>query len=516
MADQLLTPEQFAQSIKAKYPDYASVPDAELAAKMLEKYPEYRSKVKTTADFSAENEEPSAAMRAASQFYEKSPLAAGVGLVKGVANVVQHPLDTYFGLAPIADTAKGLLKAQWDQAVTAAQKAKEATHGGGVLSATEALGHGLAAILPVLGPAAADVGEHGASGDIAGMAGGAAGLLLPFAAKYGLERRAAANPAKADLLRREAEQQVSQRVLAPGNPRYKGTAAAIAPEMLDRKLAGGRLELQQMAEEGMDAAAQKIDAAINDSGGRQAPIPTKPILDALSQKIDELSTTHSATGEVTPIPTAVGRVENLTKLRDYIKNLGPDVPFDQIRKIRDDFYNEAAKSGGYERSGNVQLADTAWAAREAGSAIREALAQAMPETAPHNAEYAFWKNLDAVLDPTMGRPKNMTPNQVGVTGGAMTQAAVIASQVPGIGKPIAALVVGKLLPALREAQASPAWQLASATKKMQIAKAIQNGDIGVAKGMLLKIASEAPRTIDGVPAMATATDEESTPSRVRR
>jgi len=233
MADQLLTPEAFAQSIKAKYPDYASVPDAELAAKMLEKYPEYRSQVQAPADFTAQNEEPSAAMRAASQFYEKSPLAAGVGLLKGAANVVQHPLDTYFGLAPVADTVKGLAKAQWDQAVTAAQKAKlaaAAARGGNVreaaLSATEALGHGLAAALPVLGPAAADVGEHGARGDIAGMAGGAAGLLVPFGVKYGLERRAVANPAKADLIRREAEQQVSQRVLAPGNPRYRGVSKA--------------------------------------------------------------------------------------------------------------------------------------------------------------------------------------------------------------------------------------------------------------------------------------------------
>jgi hypothetical protein len=43
----LLTPEQFAQSIKAKYPDYASVPDAELAQRMLTKYPEYRDRVQT-------------------------------------------------------------------------------------------------------------------------------------------------------------------------------------------------------------------------------------------------------------------------------------------------------------------------------------------------------------------------------------------------------------------------------------------------------------------------------------
>jgi hypothetical protein len=471
-------------------------------------------------DFTAQNEEPSAAMRAASEFYEKSPLAAVVGVAKGVRKVWDHPLDTYFGAVPIAETVKDLAKAQWDQAVTAAQKAKAAAvaaRGGqtteAALSATEALGHGLAAVLPILGPAAADVGAHGARGDLAGMAGGAAGLLVPFAAKYGLEQRAAANPARADLLTREAEQQVAERVLAPGNPRYRGTAAALAPEILDRKLQGSRLELQQMADEGMDAAGQQIDAAINASGGRQAPIPTQPILDAMTKRIDDLSVTHPATGEVTPIPTAVGRVENLTKLRDYIQAQGPDIAFDQLQKIRDDFYAEAAKKGGYERAGNVQLADTAWAAREGGSAIREALAQAMPETTPHYAEYAFWKNLDTVLDPALGRPK------AGVTGrlsipGAIVGAAV--SKAPGLSA-TGALVVSKLYGAIRDAQASPAWQLASASKKMAIARAIQNGDLSIAKGMLLKLAETAPRglTAPGL-ATATASDAPPTPAVVQR
>lgn len=476
-------------------------------------------------DFKAENEQPSAAMRAASEFYNKSPLSAAVQTAKGVGNVIAHPLDTYFGLAPLADAAKGALKAQWDQGVTAAQKAKAAMHAAGqgngreaALSATEAMGHGLAAILPLLGPAAADVGEHGARGDIAGMAGGAAGLLTPFAAKYGLERNAVPNAGKADLLKREAEQQVSERVLAPGNPRYKGTAQAIAPQILDRKLQGGRLELQQMAEEGMDAAGQKIDAAINTSGGRQAPIPTKPILDAMTKRIDELSTTHPATGEVRAIPTAVGRVENLTRLRDYIKAFGPDVPFDELQKVRDDFYAEAAKRGGYERSGNVHLADGAWAAREGGSAIREALTQAMPETTPHYAEYSFWKNLDAVLDPSMGRPKTGTAT-TGVTGGLHTTGAIIGaaagSGVPGLA-PAAALVVSKLLPALREAQASPAWQLASASKKMQLAAAIKSGQLGKSQYLLLQIAKGAPRA-SSVQSPVLSTDEEtSTPATVRR
>src|SRR6478609_2008179 len=57
MADpqQKLTATEFAQRIKAQYPDYAEVPDDVLAAKMLDKYPEYRDRV-ITPDFSVKNE----------------------------------------------------------------------------------------------------------------------------------------------------------------------------------------------------------------------------------------------------------------------------------------------------------------------------------------------------------------------------------------------------------------------------------------------------------------------------
>lgn len=43
-----MTPEEFAKSIKSKYPQYAQIPDAELTQKMLAKYPQYRSQVTST------------------------------------------------------------------------------------------------------------------------------------------------------------------------------------------------------------------------------------------------------------------------------------------------------------------------------------------------------------------------------------------------------------------------------------------------------------------------------------
>jgi hypothetical protein len=45
MPDPQMSSSEFAAKIKAKYPDYASIPDTELIAKMITKYPEYRDKV---------------------------------------------------------------------------------------------------------------------------------------------------------------------------------------------------------------------------------------------------------------------------------------------------------------------------------------------------------------------------------------------------------------------------------------------------------------------------------------
>lgn len=454
-------------------------------------------------DFTTTNEPPSAAMRFTSELYNKSPLAPPVDLLSGAAKAVGltgkgfHPLDALYGLA--TTVPKNIVKAQWDEAVKAAQKAKEAAHGGGALSASEAFGHGLAAILPLVGPAAANVGEHGAAGDWAGMAGGTLGLLMPFAVKYGLELKNAPDAAKADLLRRDATQIVSQRVLAPGNPRFKGTAETIAPQMLDRKLQGNRLQLQQFADEGMAAAADQIDAAIDSRGPASGNlIDVKPITAALQNRIDEFK----VNGEV--IPTATGKVTQLEALKKYLDTkVGNTATFSDLKRIRDEFYDAAHQAKGYQGQ-DVTVPDVGWAAREAGSAIREAFTKDRPELAQPNADYTFFKRLGDVLDPTLGRPKNVVASPSGITGGQSTAGAVIGtalavgSKVPGL-QGASALIASRLLPAIIEARNSPAWQLATAAQKMKLADAIEAGRSAAAESILLKIASLAPRTATSPP-----------------
>jgi hypothetical protein len=76
---------------------------------------------------------------------------------------VQHPIDTFRGLfnAPMVQFAKS------------AEAAKQGRY-------SEATGHGLAAVTPIVGPAAADIGEElGNSGDLATALGKTAALVGP-------------------------------------------------------------------------------------------------------------------------------------------------------------------------------------------------------------------------------------------------------------------------------------------------------------------------------------------------
>ena len=77
-------------------------------------------------------------------------------------------------MSPI-DTVKGLAGAQMDQFRKAGKAFQEGRY-------VEGIGQGAAGMLPVLGPAAASIGEQMGSGDIAGGLGAALPSLVPAGA----------------------------------------------------------------------------------------------------------------------------------------------------------------------------------------------------------------------------------------------------------------------------------------------------------------------------------------------
>ena len=76
----------------------------------------------------------------------------------------------------VTNMVKGILGQQWGEI----QKGRELTEKPGVGNQVQAIGRMAAGALPVIGPAAAHVGEHFEKGEIAEGVGGTAGLLAPF------------------------------------------------------------------------------------------------------------------------------------------------------------------------------------------------------------------------------------------------------------------------------------------------------------------------------------------------
>lgn len=523
MADQQ-APQTLAQRVRTKYPGaYDDLTDQQLEAQVKAKFPGAYDDVPTTPSKPAaavstqESEQPGTVERFGKALFQNT-LMPVVDLGLGVANAVAHPLDTYLGLKSSSQAVADLAKAQWDQAVKAAQKAKAAgvaAKGGDVasasLSAEEALGHGLAAVLPILGPAAAKAGEAGASGDVAGMAGGATGLLAPFVASKVIESRHAPNPARAAILERQAIEDVAGKVLAPGNPRYKAVAQRIAPEVMERGLTGDRSVLQQVAEDGLAEASARIDAATARNPGEL--VSFKGVIKRLNEEIAR----ERPTGET--VPGFESRVSALRTYRDFIvdelktQGQGDKLPFDQAQKLRQKLDQIAAEGGVYRRADPQHpVAVQAGAAADAANELRQEIGRSRPDLLEANADYSFFRSLSDVLDPVRGRPKQTNFVPSGVTGGMTTAGAIVGADVMK-GVPGGALIGSQLMPALKAYFASPARALAKATHKYALAEAIRAGNVPRVQTIVAKVLEMEPRGLDlsATVGKAAANDESDLP-----
>lgn len=437
-------------------------------------------------------ETPEQQPSAASRFFSNA--GAMLNPLPAIKGLVTHPIDT----------AKAIYGQQAEQFGKAREDASQGRY-------LEAAGHGAAGVLPLVGPAAAHAGEQIASGDVAGGLGTGTGLLVPFAGSAALRARVGVKAKRGapDVLERQAAQQVSQRVLAPGNVAFKGKAEAIAPEVLRRNLKGGREELAQAADEGMATAAADIDAAIQSSGGGQSGILIDPIIGQLQRKIDSLTIKgepiKGAEGRVAGLRARIDQIQRTSRVKPQRPGMTPagqappatirGMSFDDLRRIRDEQYRIADEARAYRRMGNPALSDEGFAAAETGSAIRQEFARLSPDLAAANADYTFFKTLGDILDSAQGRPKVTAPSQ-GVTGGAATTGAV-AGHLVG---PKAAFVLSVVRPWVQRMRSEPAWQLADAQTKMRLADAIRNGDVPTAQKLMARIS-------EGAVAIATTPTE---------
>jgi hypothetical protein len=266
--------------------------------------------------------------------------------------------------------------------------------------------------------------------------------------------------ALADFARESGSQQM-QRVLGPTTKENKAIAAKVAPEMAERGvMAVTRKGLEAKASAKMDEVGQQIDDFYQ-SQPAGTSIPTQPILDHFEQGKQAFM---GSNGEVFD----QGAIDRIDALKQVVQQFGPDVPVDDIVKLRRLWDGQVAQAKGFYGK-TLAEGSAIEAKRAAAGAIREELAKQYPDLDKINKEYSFWANVQKVVGETNVRKASQAPP----LGETVLAAGAMAKGGPSWGLAMAAL---------RRAMTSTAWGTFSASTKFKIADLLADGNVtGAAK-----------------------------------
>lgn len=465
-----------------------------------------------------------------------------IEIVKGLGQMVRHPLDTYESMV--------------DQSANQFIKANEAYERGGL---SEAVGHGAAGVLPMIGPLAAEAGEQIGAGDVAGGLGKAAGILAGPKALKELVKVPARIPATRAMLERGAAARVAD-VMSPKASnqvarRMGAKAEKIAPEILKENRGGwSRAALQKQilgkladAEQGLDAAtdarleARAIDTrpildALNDSRGRltsKAIVGSRamPVIEDVGQGVPPPSNLHTPSltkpsfsqpsfSEPVPAPAQkvktaapIGedvvpapnkpRVSQIDQAIDELKRLGPVSQYEPLRVMRQAYdgpaktvYNPSLVDDFLKKSGEAK------GAADVTAALRETLAKADPATAEANARYALYKSASDILEAAeqIEKAKPKTGRQIM----ARLTATMFGGQTAGVAGAAAGYTLAPAMDSL--VNAGFTTKLKTAQLMQALADATKTGDVGRVQSLSYRLMRSAAKA--RVPGVAVSRQTE--------
>lgn len=422
------------QKVKAKYPQYANIDDAELGRKVKAKYPGAYQEFTDTptqgpvgAAINVAAQATDKTLGAASRFLFGSTAKAAGGTIAGGIGAGMQLASQATGSTPLRAAGQRVQQAG-EKGVTPfniAMTPLEMWPGGG----GEMIGK-----IPVVGPALEKAG-----GKLAGA------------------------------LKGSAEKQMTE-ALAPTTIKMKRTAEKVVPGMLERGVtAFTRKGLQAKAGGMLEKAGAALDAELATIPAKSR-IPFRPVLKALEDAKNEFMVAGT---KVAAEPKAIEAIDGIKKvITDVAKGHGDNVPFESMRSLRQiwDAAVARAKSGkGFlmDELGNFSLD-----AKKTGSnAIRKELATKFPNLAKVNAEYSFWKGVTDVVDATVER----TASHGTPLGEKVATAAGVAGGMAA-GGPAKAAEAGAVMKAIHGLANSTAWKTMSAVNKAKLAKAMMSGN----------------------------------------
>ena len=413
-----ITIKDFAAKIKAKYPDYAKVPDLELTRRIVAKYPQYQEMLDAPVP--------------------PSPLPAQEARVPLATRAVEGVRDFVTQEGPMMAGA----------AIGGTIGAPAGPVGVGIGASTGAVaGESIKQLMDeMLGTGKIDVDRLRRaiiSGPMQEM-GGMVAAKFPQVAGKALTKSFAGS-----------EKQM-ERVLAPTTRETKFLAQKVAPEMAERRLTAlTKEQLQAKAAQGRARAGAMIDKAFADIP-KNVKMKTQPIVNALEEAKKEF-----VVDNVSVLPAAV---DKLDELKAVIQQFGPAVSADSLRKTRQVWDMVVDKAGGF---GGKDLTATSqiFAQKQAADAIRRQIGKVFPDIKTLNAEFNFWANMDDILQARIQREAGRSLSLTDLVSGG-TGIGVAAG-----GGPLWAVFA----PAVIRFAQSTFWRTSSAAAKETIADLIEKG-----------------------------------------
>lgn len=491
-----LSVQEFAAKVKAKYPEYQSLADDDLARRIVAKYPEYEGQVSLAPSVAEKAQQHLAVLKNAPA--EKT---FGGGLYDSTIGGFVDTAKSAIGMngpAAAAKTVAGVsipgmvwnaAKGAYEQYNQAMDAAKNRDLGG-------AFGHMAAAMVPVVGPAAANAGEHIKQGDIGYGLGEATGLigqtLLPGALG---KKVTAAGPA----LDAAGDAQY-QRVIDPQNVN-PSVAAPVA-----RELAGEGVRMRNPQAELGPILNDKANAVDTSTPilGRTMPTPVSPITQALR---DARANLFDANGTVRhgmqPVVDGLSALEKeieakSVQVSNTPRNVGT-IPNEALKNLHQDLSNSAGRGGQFDPA--IQSNPDRWSPDMHGAnAVMDAV-NADPAAAAANAKKSAYIKANRELLQRDGNGNVIggphadtlpTKGRVATTLGGAAAMEVAGMAFPPI-KPFVH-VLGRMLDLggatklVTDALRSPAWNTRSAIIKKGMARAIATKDYGSAATIASAIA----------------------------
>jgi hypothetical protein len=314
--------------------------------------------------------DPNRKPASAEDFTEKAPDSGGVlanmarallpsttprDYIEGPAYAAAHPLDS------LALLLKAVGGAQVDQFRKAGDDLRaignEPTIGGKVAAQSRAVGHTLAGVVPIVGPAAAHAGEQIAEGDIRGGLGSAAGLLTGVlapgaAAKVGVKvpgLGATKNPVMAEAIALGEREGIP---IDPATATGRTIMRRIQKRVGDTMGGSGVVEqFQRDQQTALSATGRRLAEKADPSGPSTPQTAGQAILDDVHGKISDL---HGKAN--TAYDVVRGAEADPANARTITRDIPDDAPTSFSMKARpspDDIFRgvlDDARQNGYTGS----------------------------------------------------------------------------------------------------------------------------------------------------------------------